>query len=83
MGGRSAEILGGDGVSAYKAQAMVSAYYGWVIRNLVHTWGKGESEVVRTIIDRWMVDHREELRELGLWPPKIRAGDAVVVPPGA
>lgn len=82
-GKRTAEMLSGEEGSSYRAQTTVPLYYGWVIKNLVHLWGKGESEVVRTIIDRWMVANQENLRELGLWPPDVRAGRAIVIPPGA
>jgi hypothetical protein len=83
MAERAAEILGGDEGASCKAQTTVSLYYGHVIKSLVHVLGKSESEVVRAIIDQWMVTNREYLRELGLHPPTVRAGKAVVVPPGA
>lgn len=83
MGGLAGEILGGQQGKGYKAQTTLPLYYGWVIQQLVHTWGKSEAEVLRTIVDRWMAEHQAELRELDLWPPQVRAARPTIVPPRA
>ena len=84
MGERAGRILSGGEGQAVKVQTTVSQYHGWVISSLVHTLGKSEAEVARAIINEWMVANRDSLlRDLGLWPPEVKAGRAVVIPPGA
>jgi hypothetical protein len=63
--------------------AWVDAYTSWVISNLVGYKGTSRTDVATTLLREWITANRGELERLGLWPPEIRAGRAVIVPPGA
>ena len=82
MAERVAVII--DGSKSCKVQTQVDGTTKWIIQNLVGSgMGSTEGRVLSTIIDRWMVANRDYLKDLGLGPPEVRAGKAVVVPPGA
>lgn len=79
---RAASILASN-KGGYRVNAWVDAYTDWVIRNLVGYKGTNPTDVASTLLREWVVANKAELQELGLWPPEIRAGRAVIVPPGA
>ncbi|MEX2151714.1 MAG: hypothetical protein WD825_00140 [Gemmatimonadaceae bacterium] len=79
---RAATILPSD-KRGHRVNAWVDAYTDWVIRNLVGYKGTNPTDVASTLLREWVTANRAELQELGLWPPTIRAGRAVIVPPGA
>ena len=79
---RTAAILGSE-KKGYRVNAWVDAYTDWVIRNLVGYKGKNPTDVASTLLREWVTANKPELERLGLWPPEIRAGRAVIVPPGA
>ena len=79
---RAASILAPD-PKGHRVNAWVDAYTDWVIRNLVGYKGRNRTDVASTLLREWITANRDELETLGLWPPEIRAGRAVIVPPGA
>lgn len=79
---RAAEILPAN-KGGHRVNAWVDTYTHWVIRNLVGYKGKNPTDVASTLLREWVTANRAELQELELWPPTIRAGRAVIVPPGA
>lgn len=81
-GSRAAAILAPD-KKGYRVNAWVDAYTDWVIRNLVGYKGTNPTDVASTLLREWVTANKVELERLGLWPPEIRAGRAVIVPPGA
>ncbi len=82
MGERAGVII--DGSKKRKVQTQVDGYTKWLIQNLRGSgMGSTEGRVLAAIIDQWMVANRDYLNDLGLWPPQVRAGKAVVLPPGA
>ena len=79
---RAASILAPD-KKGYRVNAWVDAYTDWVIRNLVGYKGTNPTDVASTLLREWVTANKTELERIGLWPPEIRAGRAVIVPPGA
>lgn len=78
---RAASFL--DGSEHKKLQTWVEAYTHWVVMSLVGIKGRRESDVVATLLREWIKDNRDDLEKLGLWPPQLRSGKAVIVRPGA
>ncbi|MGQ0813568.1 MAG: hypothetical protein ACT4O1_03800 [Gemmatimonadota bacterium] len=81
MGEKAAEII--DGGGGHRVNGWVDAYTKFVIKSLVGTKGRSETAVVATLLSEWIKDNRADLEKMGLWPPQVRAGRPVVVPPGA
>ena len=81
-GARAASILSPD-KKGYRANAWVDAYTSWVIQNLVGVKGRNPTDVASTLLREWVTANKDDLEKMGLWPPQVRAGQAVIIPPGA
>ena len=77
---RAAQILPGS--DPVRIKTSLDAYHGWLVQNLRGVKGRNDSDVLATIVREWTKDNRAELERLGLWPPEIDSGRAIVVPPG-
>ena len=82
-GSRPASILAPQAKGGHRVNAWVDAYTDWVISNLVGYKGTSRTDVASTLLREWITANKGELERLGLWPPEIRAGRAVIIPPGA
>ena len=81
-GNRAASILLPD-KKGHRVNAWVDSYTDWVIRNLVGVKGTNPTDVASTLLREWVTANKADLERMGLWPPEVRAGRAVIIPPGA
>lgn len=63
-----------------KIQATVEAYTYRVIQLLIGSKGMDEPDVIRHILREWIQEHRTQLDEMGVQPPKVRDAGMIVTP---
>jgi len=61
-----------------RVQPYLDPYTYRVISRLVGVRGLDQQEVVRQLLREWIHEHRAELDEMGIQPPKVRDNGIVV-----